>query len=206
MRRARTMRFAPGMYVFPGGGLEDRDYHASVAGYPIERDLARASADEALLRASVACGVREVAEETGVELAAADLHLIDHWVTPVKSRIRFDVRFFMALTPSDQQPMARGTEMDHVCWMSPQAALAECDADQMPMLTPTVYVLEYLSAHSDWPSLVQSAHGREVRPLLPERLDGANGGPLWRITHAYSGDLLAEFWTPPPRWEGDSAS
>ena len=51
MRRSKTMRFAPGMYVFPGGRVDDADF----------------TGDE-LITGYINCAVREVLEETGVTL------------------------------------------------------------------------------------------------------------------------------------------
>lgn len=77
MRRHRDMEFAPGMMVFPGGGVDQRDYHNDVAGsgawcgpdpawwaqrFGVEVDMA-----EAL----VCAAVRETFEESGVLFASS---------------------------------------------------------------------------------------------------------------------------------------
>lgn len=69
MRRAPTMAFAAGMYVFPGGRIdaEDGDIDVEWTGPPIEH--ARMTADERQARALIVGAVREVFEETGVLLA-----------------------------------------------------------------------------------------------------------------------------------------
>jgi 8-oxo-dGTP pyrophosphatase MutT (NUDIX family) len=75
LRRVKTMAFAAGMYVFPGGSVDPRD-----RGLPPDRWLgappagwtAALSADEALTRALVCAAVRETFEESGVLLAVAD--------------------------------------------------------------------------------------------------------------------------------------
>lgn len=70
-RRADTMRFAPGMTVFPGGGVDARDAAAPGAWRgPGERWWARRlRVPAAAARALVVAAVREVFEETGVLLA-----------------------------------------------------------------------------------------------------------------------------------------
>lgn len=202
MRRAATMAFVPGMYVFPGGRVDAKDFHRGqhLVGYPFERDIVRATADEAMLRALVACAVRELEEETGVRVAAGDLALCDHWITPEASPLRYDVRFFLAELPNGVTAHGRGTEMDHVTWIRPIDALRAGVAGEMPMLLPTQRVLEFLSSQSTYTALEADAHQRDVRPMLPER--GLSGSTAWRIVHAVTGDVIEQHDSLPDRWEG----
>ena len=202
MRRAATMAFVPGMYVFPGGRVDAKDFHDGqrLVGYPFERDLLRATADEAMLRALVACAVRELEEETGVQVDAGDLALCDHWVTPEASPLRYDVRFFLAELPAGATARGRGTEMDHVTWIRPIDALRAGAAGEMPMLLPTQRVLEFVSSQSSIMALMTDAHQRDVKPMLPER--GVVGDTAWRIVHAVTGEVLEQHDALPDRWEG----
>lgn len=73
-RRVGSMAFAPSMYVFPGGGVDERDATTDLpwAGPPVDHwaGLLRTGPDRA--RALVAAAVREVFEESGVLLAGPD--------------------------------------------------------------------------------------------------------------------------------------
>ena len=71
LRRQTSMAFAGGMCVFPGGGVDRRDFDASVAwaGPPPADWAARLGVDEAEARALVCAAVRETFEESGVLLA-----------------------------------------------------------------------------------------------------------------------------------------
>jgi len=71
LRRQTSMAFAGGMCVFPGGGVDQRDFDASVAwaGPPAADWAARLGVDEHLARALVCAAVRETFEESGVLLA-----------------------------------------------------------------------------------------------------------------------------------------
>ncbi|MGV2385184.1 MAG UNVERIFIED_CONTAM: NUDIX domain-containing protein [Thermobifida fusca] len=71
LRRVASMRFAPGMYAFPGGSVDPRDSDHTIRwSGPPPREWARAfGADEALARALVCAAVRETFEESGVLLA-----------------------------------------------------------------------------------------------------------------------------------------
>ena len=71
LRRQASMAFAGGMCVFPGGGVDPRDFDAEVAwaGPPVSAWAAWLGTDEALARALVCAAVRETFEESGVLLA-----------------------------------------------------------------------------------------------------------------------------------------
>lgn len=73
MRRQASMAFAAGMCVFPGGGVDPRDFDASVAWEgPSPADWAvRLGTDERTALALVCAAVRETFEESGVLLAGA---------------------------------------------------------------------------------------------------------------------------------------
>ncbi|MFC5176574.1 NUDIX hydrolase [Nocardioides taihuensis] len=71
LRRQASMAFAAGMCVFPGGGVDPRDFDHTVAwaGPTPAEWAARLGVDEALARALVCAAVRETFEESGVLLA-----------------------------------------------------------------------------------------------------------------------------------------
>lgn len=75
MRRQRSMAFAGGMWVFPGGGVDPDDADPAVAwAGPTPAEWAeRLGTDEALARALVCAAVRETFEESGVLLAGPDV-------------------------------------------------------------------------------------------------------------------------------------
>ncbi len=72
-RRTSRMAFAPGMLVFPGGGVDPRDGDPAVPWHgPAPGELAAVlGADTAAARALVVAAVRETFEECGVLLAGA---------------------------------------------------------------------------------------------------------------------------------------
>ena len=71
LRRQTSMAFAGGMCVFPGGGVDPRDFDSSVAwSGPAPATWARQlQTSEELARALVCAAVRETFEESGVLLA-----------------------------------------------------------------------------------------------------------------------------------------
>jgi 8-oxo-dGTP pyrophosphatase MutT (NUDIX family) len=76
LRRQKTMAFAAGMYVFPGGSVDPRDESlpddAWVGPRPAEWAPILTS-DDALAKALVCAAVRETFEESGVVLAGSDI-------------------------------------------------------------------------------------------------------------------------------------
>ena len=71
LRRQTSMAFAAGMCVFPGGGVDQRDFdhHTGWAGPTPSEWAAKLGVDEHLARALVCAAVRETFEESGVLLA-----------------------------------------------------------------------------------------------------------------------------------------
>jgi 8-oxo-dGTP pyrophosphatase MutT (NUDIX family) len=71
LRRQTTMAFAAGMCVFPGGGVDPRDFDHTIAwAGPATAEWARRlGVDETTARALVCAAVRETFEESGVLLA-----------------------------------------------------------------------------------------------------------------------------------------
>jgi 8-oxo-dGTP pyrophosphatase MutT (NUDIX family) len=150
-RRVPTMAFAAGMTVFPGGARDAGD-----------ADLA-------------ATAVRELHEETGVRLPPADLVPWARWVTPVGEPRRYDAYFFVAALPAGQDPVASGTEMDTVTWLTPARALAAYDCGDIAMMPPTVITLRELAEYADIASVLAGASARTLDPIRPKILDDEEG-------------------------------
>lgn len=230
MRRASTMAFAAGMYVFPGGRIDDADCDIDVRWAGALPDDARMTATQRQARGLVVGAVREVFEETGVLLAVDDagrtpteddewerdralvsessasfaqvlarrglmldtslLPLWTHWVTPEVESKRYDVRFFVAAVPPGQEARDVSGEADHVSWMAPGAALHDYAQGRLPMLPPTVATLADLAALPDVASVVGSAPGREVRPLMPRPRICADGALAWDVIDVRDGAVI----------------
>jgi 8-oxo-dGTP pyrophosphatase MutT (NUDIX family) len=75
-----------------------------------------------------------------------------HRVTPAFYPIRFDTRFYLALLPDYQTPLARSEEVTHSLWIKPADALSRAGAE-FPILPPTTTVLENLAEISSWDGL-----------------------------------------------------
>lgn len=79
-------------------------------------------------------------------LAAGGLSYVSRWITPRGAVRRYDTRFFAAEMPYGQVPIHDNDEAVHHEWLTPGDALEANAADEMLMVTPTVAVLQRLSA------------------------------------------------------------
>jgi 8-oxo-dGTP pyrophosphatase MutT (NUDIX family) len=74
----------------------------------------------------------------------------DHWVTPDMYSMRFDTRFYAAVLPPRQFPLARSEEVTHSLWIKPGEALARMNQRDFPILPPTTTVLHEFSRFPSW--------------------------------------------------------
>ncbi|MFW5470763.1 NUDIX hydrolase [Knoellia sp. CPCC 206435] len=144
-RRVPTMDFAPSMYVFPGGGVDAEDATAELDPDAVAGLADRMGLDVAAATPLVAAAVREVEEECGLRLAAADLVVRAHWVTPPFEKRRYDTWFFAAAMPEGQSPLGASGETDHDAWVLPRSLLTAYAEGRAVMLPPTVVALEQLA-------------------------------------------------------------
>lgn len=187
-RRSATASFAPGAYVFPGGGIDAADAQA--------HDIAArraGQADERLTQAIAA--IRESFEELGVLLArhrdgrpatAADVAAMDrhgpfaaqcrerglvlaadevfvlaHWITDRDLPRRFDVPFLAARMPQGQEPVADEAEQFEPVWVRPADALARHEAGGFFMIFPTIRTLERLQKFTSVDAMLQACAGEQ---------------------------------------------
>lgn len=150
LHRHARMAFAASMVAFPGGGVDAVD---------------REAADPLL-----ACAIRETREETGVELAEADLVPWAHWITPVMLPIRYDTFFYVAAVPTDQTAGDFSTETETAVWASPADTVAAYQAETLDMMAPTLSILIELSTVPSVAQLLRLGRDRVIEIVLPEVL------------------------------------
>ncbi len=149
LKRTENASFMPGVWVFPGGGVDPSDGEGE-DGYR-------------------ACAVRELAEEAGIELPGEEeLVLFSRWITPEVVSRRFDAWFFLALAPAHTPPKPDGIETTEAAWFEPRTALAANGTGEMALAFPTIKQLESLLPYSDAREAISAHRGREVKPILPK--------------------------------------
>jgi 8-oxo-dGTP pyrophosphatase MutT (NUDIX family) len=155
LRRSEEAKFMPGVWVFPGGSVDECD-----------------GAEEAGLRA---CALRELAEEAGIELSAEEeLVPFTRWITPELIATRFDAWFFLALAPAHTPPQADGVETTEARWFEPAAALAAHTAGEIVLSFPTQKQLGWLAEFATSDEALAAYRERTVEPILPKVVeDGA---------------------------------
>jgi len=154
VKRNPAARFMGGVWVFPGGAVE------------------QAEGDDD--RAHRAAAVRELREEAGVELPdPAELVKFSRWITPALVRTRFDTHFFLASLPPGQEPRVDGEECVELGWYTPAGALEAHRAGEILLVFPTIKHLEQLSPFASAAELLAYARGRTVEAVQPHVvLDG----------------------------------
>jgi 8-oxo-dGTP pyrophosphatase MutT (NUDIX family) len=168
LRRAASMAFASGMYAYPGGSVDPADYGgAPLAGdWPVR--LGR-PAPEA--HAVVRAALREVAEETGVRLAATDLLPWTRWITPEFEPRRYDTYFFVTALPDGERPAAVSGEADHTEWLRPGEALARFDSGEIVMLPPTTVTLGDLARYGSVGAVLAATAERDAATAILPRVE-----------------------------------
>lgn len=93
LRRQSTMAFAPGMYVFPGGKVQESDREVVRWEGPTSCQWGRRlGCDADTARALVVAAVRETFEESGILFAGPDAHsVVADTSTPAMQRARLDL-------------------------------------------------------------------------------------------------------------------
>jgi len=149
LRRSERAKFMPGVWVFPGGGVDPDDGE----GEPGHR----------------ACAVRELSEEAGIELGEHDeLVLFSRWITPEVVSRRFDAWFFLALAPAHSPPRPDGVETTEGGWFDPGAALESAEAGELTLSFPTLNQLKALVPFASAEEVLEEFRDRAVEPILPK--------------------------------------
>ena len=174
-RRSMTASFAPGAYVFPGGGIDalDAAAHAHSTRRSTQSDLHLTQAIAAIRESFEELGVllarhadgshvttADIAaldrkapfaaqcNARGLTLAGADVFVLAHWVTDRDLPRRFDVPFLVARMPEGQEPVADEAEQFEPEWIRPADALTRHAAGKFFIIFPTIRTLERLQHHA----------------------------------------------------------
>jgi 8-oxo-dGTP pyrophosphatase MutT (NUDIX family) len=137
-----------GMWVFPGGRVEDDDRRADDDG------------DEPAARRAA---VREAAEECGLSVDPNDVVLLSRWTPPPIAPKRFATWFFLARVPTGEVVVDGGEIVDHR-WLTPAAVLEQRDLGEVELAPPTWMTLNALTAASDVDDALARAAAR--RPVI----------------------------------------
>ena len=135
-----------GMWVFPGGRVDDED---------------GAPGDEMLERARFAA-VREAEEESSVQLTASDLVWVSHWTPPEVEIRRFSTWFFAARAPDTDVEIDDG-EITASQWVRPSDALTQQREREIELAPPTFVTLHTLSQYPTVDAALEGLAAEEPR-------------------------------------------
>ena len=174
-RRSLQASFAPGAYVFPGGGIdaEDSSCHHLAKRRPTQDDERLTQAIAAIRESFEELGVLLAKEADGkpvrsqthsllsrsenfvaqclshsLTLSADEVYVMAHWVTDRDLPRRFDVPFLVARMPEEQVPVADEKEQFEPVWVSPSLALTRHAAGDFFIIFPTIRTLEKLQGYT----------------------------------------------------------
>lgn len=204
--RAKTLGFAPGAAVFPGGRVDPADHELATR-------LAQPGDDQADLAGRIAA-IRETLEEAGLllavkqavtpaEVAAARAMLLgDGALASVLNRFgwtlepdrllpftrwlrpdgkAFDTRFYLAdLGTGDVTLEVDGTEMSTLLWTTAAAALDGAAQGRLKLVFPTLCTLIRLSFHADFAAAAADARTHPPS-LITSRVEDRGGEPWLTI-------------------------
>jgi len=171
-----------GMWVFPGGRVDDADREGLAA----EDDLGAARRGAA----------REAREETGLVVSPEAILPFSHWSPPAITPRRFLTWFFLAEAPAGAVEIDRGEIHDHA-WMSPDDALRRRDAGEIELAPPTVVSLHELAEHRRVEDALDAVAARTPERFAT-RICVTDAGPI-ALWHGDAGYDSGEANTPGPR-------
>ncbi|MEL6256859.1 MAG: NUDIX hydrolase [Bacteroidota bacterium] len=127
LKRNKALAFAGGLWVFPGGKIEQAEIEAG------EDELAAAKL----------AAIRETKEETNLNISQEDLIFFSHWTTPVIEPRRYATWFFYGeVEPENGEVVIDDSEIKDHLWINPEAALAKVRARELAMMPPTLMSLQ----------------------------------------------------------------
>jgi 8-oxo-dGTP pyrophosphatase MutT (NUDIX family) len=151
VRRDKSLAFAGGLWVWPGGRIDDGDHVGAPGSAPGSASASAsgsASGSDALAdleAAARAAAVREASEEAGLALAANDLVWFAHFIPPPDTTRRYSTFFFATGVAGDTEVVPDGSEVHEYRWLTPADALEACRDRELGLLPPTWILLEMLA-------------------------------------------------------------
>lgn len=187
MERAKTMRFAPGAFVFPGGKVDPQDTQVWRWKRFLKKE--RHIPHDAAYRIAA---LRELHEEVDIILSEqpfkptlsktkkfeqalaeqkAQLSLrsmvhFAHWVTPETMPRRFDTHFYLAEDIGHYEKHD-GDEAVSARWVQPRVILSDWENDKVPLMFPTRLNLMKLARSSTVKAALIAAKQAHVVKILP---------------------------------------
>ena len=217
--RSKTMRFAGGMAVFPGGRVDDADFSLAETqdfGMPVDEaahqiaavretleetglalglsgDITAESAKLACARLHDSGSLAPVLEEFGWSLDLSQFTPFERW-NPQNERIPrvYDTRFYLAnLGTGAVEIEADQSETTRLFWVTAQGALDMADTGEIKLIFPTRRNLERLALFADFAAAKAQAEAIPVKTIIPQ-VNDSNDGPMLTIMEDAGYPITAE--------------
>ena len=166
-----------GMWVFPGGKVDDEDR--------------RPGGDEAA--AARRAAVREAMEECGLAIEPGDLVAFSHWVPPPITPRRFSTHFFLARASAGDVTVDGGEIHEHE-WLAAREVLDRRDRGEVDLAPPTWITLHDLAEHDTVETALRAAARRDPVPHYETCWVTIDGGAV----AMWAGDVGYETNDPDP--------
>jgi 8-oxo-dGTP pyrophosphatase MutT (NUDIX family) len=161
IRRHEKRSFAPDVWAFPGGAVEEDDFRRG---------------QHILLNTMRIAAARELREETGISLGdPVDLEKLvwtGRWITPEGLPKRFDTYFFLACVDRNAAITLQTSEAVDSIWISPADAVQRHMGGEFPVVFPTLKNLEALVGFKTAAELIESRRKAEVPTTRPRIVEG----------------------------------
>jgi 8-oxo-dGTP pyrophosphatase MutT (NUDIX family) len=168
LRRNRQLKSFGGAWVFPGGRVDETD---GLGLSEIERAKAAA--------------IRETMEETGLDIAGADMATLSCWIPPVQEKRRFSTWFFIVRAPDFPVQIDQGEIHDYQ-WVCPRDFIAKIPSPDIMIMPPTFVSLKKLTEHSSVDDVLSNVHTEQTDIFETRFMKSSKGFvTLWKPDVAY---------------------
>ena len=161
-----------GMWVFPGGKIDDDDHDESGE----------------ILAAARQAAVREAHEEARLEVEVETLVMFSHWIPPTIAPKRFATWFFAARVDAEHAVIDDGEIVD-MEWTTPASCLARHHEGEIEIVPPTWVTLHTLRDYRTVAEALADLAARPPRHFATRVAKGRNGRiVMWQGDAAYDSD------------------
>ena len=155
LKRNPKLAFAGGVWVFPGGAVDE--------------DETRAFADEC--SAAKVAARREIFEECGLDVGEVELRHFCKWTTPREEKKRFSTWFFVAVSDqASSRILVDGSEIIDYKWISPKSAIQKHQEGSISFMPPTFLVLRLLSHFDSAEKVFAALKNRAPYDVTPKMI------------------------------------
>jgi 8-oxo-dGTP pyrophosphatase MutT (NUDIX family) len=154
LKRNKAVKFAGGLWVFPGGALEPQD-------------MEEAGGD--IAKAACLAAAREAEEECGLRPDIDSMVQLSHWTTPIVEPKRFKTWIYAAPLASEARVIIDGSEIHEAMWINIQDALDQHKDGDLGIMPPTFVTLASLVGYESVAAMLIQQRDRvpqSVQPVL----------------------------------------